>query len=157
MKKMIEENPIAFATTNDGKPHVIVVADVKVVSDNQILIGDNYMKTTVENIKQNPNVSLVVHNNKEGYGFDGKAEYFTEGKWFDKVKEIHEGYPAKGAILINIEEIKKSLCFCSGLLDACNFPERKLLHRDLQKVKQISCAQDANSKNIKHLDIRRLA
>lgn len=34
IKKMIEENPLAFATVDsDGKPNVIGVAFVKVVSD----------------------------------------------------------------------------------------------------------------------------
>jgi predicted pyridoxine 5'-phosphate oxidase superfamily flavin-nucleotide-binding protein len=41
-KKLIEENPLAFATVDDaGKPNVIAVAYVKVVSKNQILIIDN--------------------------------------------------------------------------------------------------------------------
>ena len=44
-KKIIEENPVAFATVGDvGKPNVIGVAFVKVVSKNQVLITDNYMK-----------------------------------------------------------------------------------------------------------------
>src|SRR3989344_420538 len=96
IKKLIEENPVALATVKENKPHVIVVADVKVIADNQILIGDNYMKTTANNIKENHNVSLVVYNNDEGWGFEGIADYFSEGKWFKKIKEIHQGYPAKG-------------------------------------------------------------
>ncbi len=41
IKKLIEENPLSFATVNDnGKPNAIGVACVKVVADNQILITD---------------------------------------------------------------------------------------------------------------------
>jgi hypothetical protein len=47
IKNLIESNPVAFATITDGdKPSVIGVACVKVVSDNQILITDNYMNQT---------------------------------------------------------------------------------------------------------------
>ena len=43
IKQMIEENALAFATINpDGKPNVIGVACVKVVSKNQIIITDNF-------------------------------------------------------------------------------------------------------------------
>ncbi len=103
---MIEENNMALATSSNNKPHVIAVADVKVVSNNQILISDNYMNQTVNNIKNNKKVSLVVWDEDIGYEFDGEAEYFNGGKWLNKVKEIHKGYPAKGAILITINKIK---------------------------------------------------
>ena len=107
---MIEENPVAFATVNDGgNPYCIAVAFVK-VKDDKIVITDNYMKITKENIIKNPNVSLVVWNkNLEGYQINGKAEYFKEGKWKDFVKSIPENKdePCKGAILVTINKIKK--------------------------------------------------
>ena len=39
----------------------------------------------------------------------GTAEYFTSGKWLDRVKQMpeNEGYPARGAILVTISGIKK--------------------------------------------------
>lgn len=112
MKKMIEDNAMGFATVNKkGEPHNIAVGDVKVVSKNEFLIGDNYFEETIENIKSNPSVSLVVwcQNWKEnciGYELAGKAEYFTNGKWSERVKKIHQGCPAKGAILVRVNKIK---------------------------------------------------
>jgi hypothetical protein len=46
----------------------------------------------------------------EGYNIDGRAEYFTEGAWLDFVKSIPENKdePCKGAIVIEIKNIKKS-------------------------------------------------
>jgi predicted pyridoxine 5'-phosphate oxidase superfamily flavin-nucleotide-binding protein len=113
-KNIIENNPLALSTINQNNdPHCNVVAYVKVVED-KLLITDNYMFTTKENIKSNPNVCLVVWNKDwetkcTGYRIKGKAEYFNEGKWCDFVKEMPEnkGYPCKGAILITIEDIKK--------------------------------------------------
>jgi len=44
IKTLIENNPIALATATEGnRPNVIGVAFVKVVSDIEVLITDNYM------------------------------------------------------------------------------------------------------------------
>jgi len=108
IKQIIEENVLALATVNkEGNPHCIAVGDIKVISNKQILIGDNYMVETIKNIKENSNIALTVWNNNEGYEFKGKAEYFTKGKWLELIKKIHQGYPAKGAILVTINKIKK--------------------------------------------------
>ena len=110
IKTIIEKNPISIATTSKGKPHVIAVSFAK-VKGNKIIITDNYMKTTAENIRKNPNISIVAWNKKFiGYQIDGKAKYFNKGKYRDFVKLLKEnkGYPAKGAILVKIIKIKKS-------------------------------------------------
>ncbi len=109
LKKTLEENPVAFATLNNGKPHCIAVTYVK-IKDDKIVITNNYMKTTIENIKRNNNVSLCVWNkNWEGYRINGEAEYFEEGEWYDFIKSIkgNENEPCKGAIVIKINEIRK--------------------------------------------------
>lgn len=115
IKKLIEENAVAVSTVGiDGNPHCIAVAYVKVVSDNQILITDNYMVTTLENLKSNKNVAIAVWNKdwkKEciGYELKGVAEYFIEGTWHDKVKQIpeNEDESCKGAILVTVNNIKR--------------------------------------------------
>ncbi len=115
LKKLIEGDVLALATMNEnGNPHCIAVAFVKVVSNNQILVTDNYMSETIKNIKRNPNVAITVWNknwkkNCIGYELNGTAEYFTNGKWYEMIKKIPEnqGEPCKGAILIKISKIKK--------------------------------------------------
>jgi len=115
LKRLIEENALAFATVDEkGNSHCIAVGFVKVVSKNQILVTDNYMVETVKNIQQNPNAALSVWNKdwKEkcvGYELRGTAEYFTTGKWYEMIKQIPENKeePCKGAILITINKIKK--------------------------------------------------
>lgn len=108
VKQLIEENWVAFATADEeGNPHCIAVADVKVVSENQILIGDNYMAQTKKNLETNQNVSLVVSDGDDGFGLKGTAEYIRGGKWLDEVKKIHEGCPTKAAILVTISKIVK--------------------------------------------------
>jgi predicted pyridoxine 5'-phosphate oxidase superfamily flavin-nucleotide-binding protein len=114
MKNMIENNAVGFATVDSsGKPHNIAVGFVKVVSDNELIISDNYLEETIENLKENNNVSLVVwrrdwEENCIGYELKGIAQYFTEGEWIDFIKKIpiNEGEPCKGAIKIKLNNVK---------------------------------------------------
>jgi len=110
IKKTIEKNPIALSTiSREGKPYVIAVASVK-VKDDKIIITDNYMGKTIENLKNSSDVSLVVWNKDwKGYNIQGKAEYFDNGAYLDFVKSLkeNENEPCKGAIVIEINEIKK--------------------------------------------------
>jgi len=111
-KKLIEGNPVAMATASLLEPDIAVLADVKVLNENQLLIGDNYLTKTVSNIEKNDKVSLVVWNpdwekNCFGYKMIGKAVYETAGTHFDMVQLIHAGFPAKGAIVVTIDSIKK--------------------------------------------------
>lgn len=109
VKKIIEENPVAFATVSvGGVPNVIPVACVKVVSKNQVIVTDNFMKHTKENLEKNDNVCLAVWNDKEeGYKLIGRAEYFASGKWLEFVKQMQEnkGLPAKGAIVVTVSKL----------------------------------------------------
>lgn len=111
LKKLIEGNPIAFATSKSNKPYVIGVAYCKVIGNDRILITDNYMGTTAKNIKKNPNVALVVWDkNWNGCQFLGKCKYYNKGKWLQYVKKMKEnkGLPSKGAILVKVDKIIKS-------------------------------------------------
>lgn len=115
LKTLIEENALGFATVDEnGGPHCIAVGCVKVVSENQILITDDYIVETTKNIQKNPNVALAVWNKgwrEDCVGFElkGAAEYFTEGKWYEIMKQNPEteGEPRKGAIVVTIEKIKE--------------------------------------------------
>jgi pyridoxine/pyridoxamine 5'-phosphate oxidase len=114
IKNMIEENAMSLATiSKNGNPHNIAVAYVKVVSKDEVVISNNYIVETIENIKSNENVSLVVwhknwKNTSIGYELQGRARDFTEGKWLEFVKKlpINKDEPTKGAILIKINKIK---------------------------------------------------
>jgi len=109
-KKIIENNPIAFATISGNKPYVIGVAYCKILTKDTILITDNFMKTTVKNIMKNNNIALVAWNKKwKGIQALGKARYYEKGRWLDYVKRMKEnkGLPARGAILVKVNKIIK--------------------------------------------------
>jgi len=97
IKEMINEKAksprIHFATsTKNGKPNVVPVGDVEVISDNGILIVDTLFDKTRKNLEENPQVSIAVEVLEEfkAYQLKGKAKIFTEGKMFEKALQVHE-------------------------------------------------------------------
>lgn len=109
IKDKLEQATIAVSTVNsENKPYGIVIMSAK-VKDNKIIITNNYMKTTIDNIKNNPNICLVFWEGEKGWRVSGKAEHFDSGKWFDFVKSLHENkkYNPKGVLVIEIEEIRE--------------------------------------------------
>jgi len=111
LKELLENNTLAFATSYNDAPNVIAIGCVKVISENELIITDNYMNKTKSNLLKNKNIALVVWNKgcDAGYQLKGEADYMTKGKWFDFVKNMEEnkGMPAKAAILVKIKEIFK--------------------------------------------------
>jgi pyridoxine/pyridoxamine 5'-phosphate oxidase len=114
VKKLIEDNAVGLATVDkNGNPHNIAVACVKVV-ENKIVITNTHIKETTENLKNNNNVAVVVwykdwEQSCIGFEFAGTAKHYTEGKWFEFVKNLpdNEGYGVIGAIVIDVKKIKR--------------------------------------------------
>lgn len=110
-KKIIEQNPLAFATSKENIPYVIAVSNCKVMDDKYILITDNYMNTVIKNILNNDNISIVVWDKKyKGIQILGKAKYYKKGKYLEIAKEIKENknMPVKGVILVIPKKIIES-------------------------------------------------
>jgi len=115
MKEVIEKTRgWAFATsTKDGVPNVVPIHFVKLISDDEILIVDVFMKKTLENIKNNPSVALSVWDwdtkPRRGYQFKGEARIETSGKLFEEgvkvVKAINPELEPKGAVIVKVKSI----------------------------------------------------
>lgn len=108
IKEKLERATIAVATIKENKPHLIAIMYAK-VKDGKVVITNNFMKTTIDNLKNNPYISLVFWEDEKGWRIDGKAEYHNSGKWFEFVKKLKENkeFSPKGAIVINIENIRE--------------------------------------------------
>lgn len=111
-KELLETEAVAVATTNEDRgPNLIAVACVRVVDPKTVIITDNFMHHTPENIKRDSRICLGVwtKNWSEGYKFIGGATYQTSGKWVNYVKNMkeNEGLSAKGAIIVTVEKIIK--------------------------------------------------
>lgn len=116
LKELIEKNALALATAGaDSQPHNIAVAYC-LVRDDKIIISNSHIVESIDNLKNNPKVSLAVwHKDWEdvcvGFEIKGEAENCTTGPWFDLVKNLpeNEGYDIKSAIVVTVKEIKKLL------------------------------------------------
>ena len=102
----------ALATvTQDGDPHVIPVGFGRILSDDEILLVDVFMRKTLENIRANPKVVVSIWDfeNIKGYEFKGNARIETSGSAFDesvkRVKGILPQLDAKGAIIVKVDSI----------------------------------------------------
>ena len=113
-KEMIEaiNNDLVFVATvtRYGIPNVVPIGFARPLDENTILIADNFMKKTRENLEANPKISFVTKDStKCPYQFKGSVEIFTEGKYFDTVTEWGQNamtkLSPKAAVLVKVEEI----------------------------------------------------
>ena len=109
-RNLIENNPCHIATINkDFTPNLSVASDIKVLDDETILISNNEMIHTPDNILINGNVCLTSFNDKwAGLRITGFATYYTEGKYFDICNNYFNNETAtpKGAIIIKIKKLE---------------------------------------------------
>lgn len=115
-KDLINGNPMHIATVNkQNNPNLSVASDVKVISENQILISVNEMVNTQENIKYNSNVVLTTFDKEwKGLRIFGTAVYYTDGEYYDICTKTFFGNgevtpfgatKPKGAIVVTVSNI----------------------------------------------------
>lgn len=94
---------------SSGRPNVIAVSCCKVVGKNKILVTDNFMNKTRNNLLANPVAACAVWSpdREKGFQFKGKVRYLTSGKWKRRVEAMPENknLAHKGAVLIEVREI----------------------------------------------------
>ncbi|MFA5240085.1 MAG: pyridoxamine 5'-phosphate oxidase family protein [Phycisphaerae bacterium] len=103
-----KQDVFPVATSNqDCMPNLIYIGYLKVVDDETVLIADNYLKKTRDNILSNGKISFVVRDEKKGsYQIKGTAERLTEGPLFDEVQKwVSDDHPKVAAIVMHVEEI----------------------------------------------------
>jgi len=111
MMDALEKDLVFLATASpDGVPNVVPIGFARPIDKDTILIADNYMNKTRQNLEINPLISLVTKDaTKCPFQFKGKVELFESGKYFDIVTEWGENamtkLTPKAAILMKVEEI----------------------------------------------------
>ncbi len=95
-----------------GIPNVCYVGAKFLTDDGTIVIVDNYMLKTKDNVLENPNISLLMRRGGEAYQLKGHCTYVTEGDIYEEarkwMKARGEKYPAKGALIIEVETVYNS-------------------------------------------------
>lgn len=82
----------ALATVDkEGIPNVVPIGNAKVLSDTEILLTDNFMNKTIENIKANPDkvaVSAWDWETVQGCQFKGTARIERSGEVFEEAVHL---------------------------------------------------------------------
>ncbi len=114
IKETIAEiRPGIIATASkDGKPNVSAKGSFRVLDDDHVLFGDISSPRTIANLKENPQVSvLVVHpKSMKGCRIWGKGEILDSGEVFDQMsKEFAErNLEVNHVVKITVEEAQDS-------------------------------------------------
>lgn len=112
-QKLIEGNNIVvLATANKyGQPRAVLVK-VNVVQGNKIVVTDNRMNVTSQNIVENPLISLLAFN-KDYSSFlriSGRAMHYTDQSHIDWAAslETNKNWEPKGVVEIIIDNVEES-------------------------------------------------
>ena len=111
MKTLLEETDTWILATadRDAIPNAVPIRFVKLTNDERLLLVDNFMKKTVNNIGINPFVAVSVWKDKTGYQFKGKAKIETSGKNFEigakMVKAKIPELSPKGVVMVDIDSV----------------------------------------------------
>jgi uncharacterized protein len=101
---------ILATTTRDGKPNGVPVAIAESVSDEEIMVVDNLMYKTRNNLEENPVAAVAYWSPDDHYGYQlkGKTRIETGGERLEAVrKKLKEsGFPLnpKALVIMSVDE-----------------------------------------------------
>ena len=102
----------AMATvTPDGGPNVVAMARKYWFENDQLIIGDMFMKATRQNVEENGKVSLCTWDDETGesYKLIGTGRYETSGAALDianqELQKDKPGKKFKGVVIFEAKEI----------------------------------------------------
>ena len=106
---------VVIATVDEaGEPNVVPIAYKKILSENELLLINIFMRKTQENIKINPGVAVSVwytdsSGSSKGYQLKGKARIETSGKIFNEGTKIVQAtepeLTPKSAVIVSVDSI----------------------------------------------------
>jgi predicted pyridoxine 5'-phosphate oxidase superfamily flavin-nucleotide-binding protein len=115
MRNIFEKSDPYIVTTasKEGKPNGVPIGLVKIITDDEILLGDVLMKKTLQNIAENPLAAVTAWDIGVHYGYQlkGPARVETSGEMFDKAVELLKSrtgdlkLTVKSAVIVKVEEV----------------------------------------------------
>ena len=110
-KQIIGEiHPGLVATASkDGKPNVSAKGSFRVLDDEHVIFADIRSPQTVANLRENPQISILVFNNspRKGCRIWGKAEILDGGELFEALSAEYapKGMEVKHVVKVSVEEV----------------------------------------------------
>ena len=103
------QGPCVLTTVgSDGNPNSAWVTCVKLVADDTIVVADNKLHKTRENIKAGSKVSvLYLTPAKKTYQIKGTVDYQTDGPLYEDMKKnwLDPKFPGNAAAVISVKEV----------------------------------------------------
>jgi uncharacterized protein len=102
--------PVATAS-KDGWPNVVPIGFVELVDDETIWLADNFMKKTLQNVRENPRISIFIWTgeSRSCIQIKGSVELKENGPEFEKMQyNVHAkmaSAPAKTLLIMKIQEV----------------------------------------------------
>ncbi|MEE8470455.1 MAG: pyridoxamine 5'-phosphate oxidase family protein [Dehalococcoidia bacterium] len=108
-----EIRPGIIATASrDGKPNVSAKGSFRVLDDDHVVFADISSPRTMANLRENPQVSILVIHPKtmKGCRIWGKAEILEEGELMAQMREVFadRNLKVKHVVKITVEEAQNS-------------------------------------------------
>lgn len=102
-----EKRMVLTTVDANGVPNAIWILCAQPVDDDKIVIANNSMSKTLENIDRGGKASLLyIAPEREAYQVKGSIENHPSGPVYEDMKSwLNPNYPGKSAILLNIEEV----------------------------------------------------
>ena len=105
----LEREKRMVLTTMDASnvPNTIWILCAELVEDDKIVIANNSMHKTLENVIRGCQGSLLyIAPEREAYQVKGMLEHHRDGAVYDDMKKwLNPSFPGKSAVLLNIEEV----------------------------------------------------
>jgi len=102
----------AFATAGkNGNTNVVPIGSQRFHSEDTVIVMDNYLNKTKENILENPRVALTFWDleSRKSFQLKGSALIEASGKFFDeevaKYKTRRPNSNPRGLVVVKIDEI----------------------------------------------------
>jgi len=103
------EGPLVFTTVDkNGMPNTIYVICVNRIDDDKIVVANNKMHKTLENIKAGTKAGILyITKEKKAFQIKGTLDYHIDGDVYDDMKNrwLDKKYPGHGAVVLKIEEV----------------------------------------------------
>lgn len=98
----IKKDAVFATSSKDGVPNIVPIHSKHLISNNKVLISDQFMDKTKQNIIANPYGTLTIKENDMVYSISGKCRYKTSGFLYSMAVKGAKKYAKKNAISKNI-------------------------------------------------------
>jgi len=98
--------PVATCSQN-GIPNVVYIKFLKVIDDETVLIADNYLNKTRDNILNSTKLAFVVRDEEKGsFQVKGTAKRLIDGPMYGEVQKwVPEEFPKVAAVVLHVEQV----------------------------------------------------